>query len=91
MSEQNTMAVSSTGAAVQMPEGLEPSLNELFDRNPLDWGEDDLNRVILHMRKAREIFHTEDTKAKSAGRRTNAKKALSSGGSSNLNLSDLGL
>lgn len=93
MSQTNSPAPapSETGATIQLPAGVEPNLNELFDRNPLEWSDDDLNKVILHMRKAREIFHKEDTTAKAAGRLTNAKKALTTGGASSLTLSDLGL
>lgn len=91
MSTTEGIPEGTTGASVQMPEGIEPNLNELFSRNPLEWSEDDLNKVLLHMRKAREIFHKEDTTAKAAGRRPNAKKALATGGASSLTLSDLGL
>jgi len=81
----------STGVSIELPQGVEPSLNELFERNPLDWSDSDLSLVIQHMRKAREIFHKEDTAAKSAGRRVNAKGALAKGSPAQLDLSSLGL
>lgn len=89
MTEKNPPS-SSTGVAVQMPEGIQPNLNELFSRNPLSWTEEDLTTVVAHMRQARAIFAKEDKKAKTEGRRVNAKKVLSTP-SASLNLEDLGL
>lgn len=80
---------SATGATVELPQGVDPSLNEMFERNPLDWNDSQLNLVIQHMRETRKIFHAEDTAAKKSGRRVNAAAAL--GGVKKLSLTDLGL
>lgn len=84
-----TTPTSETGATVELPQGVEPSLNELFERNPLEWDDSQYNLVIQHMREARKIFHAEDTAAKKSGRRVNAAAAL--GGVKKLSLADLGL
>lgn len=87
---------SETGAVVQLPEGIEPSLDELFNRNPLEWNDADLDKVILHMRKSRHLFKKgleegkkgkdpSKTRANAAARKA-LKKPLST-----LNLDDLGL
>lgn len=83
--------MSETGVSVDIPEDLEPSLNELFNRNPLAWSKADREAAIAHLRKTREIFAKEEKQAKTSGRRTNAKKAIKSKGNANLTLGDLGL
>lgn len=84
--------MSETGVTVDLPEGIEPSLNELFNRDPLrSWRKEDRVKVIQHLRKTREIFAKEDKQAKAAGKKPQAKKAIASGGTKNLTLSDLGL
>lgn len=84
-----------TGASVQFPEGVEPNINELFDRNPLDWNDADLEKVVLHMRESRRLFQKGQESAKAAGadkRKTSAagRKALKKPTSA-LSLKDLGL
>lgn len=81
-------ATSTTGVAIELPD-IEPTLDELFNRNPLGWSDADLHQVVLHMRRGREIFNKEDTAAKTAGRRVNVKKAV--GEAKNLTLESLGL
>jgi hypothetical protein len=83
---------SETGVQVDLPDGIDPSLNELFDRDPLhSWSPADRIRVIQHLRETRKIFAKEDSQAKAKGKRANAKAAIASGGNKNLTLSDLGL
>lgn len=80
-----------TGVTVDLPEHLDASLNELFNRNPLKWTSADRDQAIQHLRKSREIFAKEEAQAKTKGRKTNAKKALMTKGASNITLGDLGL
>lgn len=88
MTDQNPSA---TGASIDLPQ-IEPTLDELFNRNPLEWDDSDLHQVILHMRRGREIFHKEDTAAKKTGRRVNVKKANKDASEAlKLTLDDLGL
>ena len=84
-----------TGASIQFPEGVEPNINELFNRNPLEWSDDDLEQVVLHMRESRRLFKKGQDSAKASGsdkRKTSAagRKALSKPASA-LSLKDLGL
>ena len=84
-----------TGATVQLPEGIEPTLDELFNRDPLQWGDADLEKVILHMRESRRLFQKAQTEAKKSGKskaKTSAaaRKALNKPTTA-LSLGDLGL
>lgn len=36
-------------------------INELFSRNPLELTDDDIDEIILHMRKRRQLFHAAQT------------------------------
>ena len=84
--------MSETGVTVDLPDGIEPSLNELFERDPLtSWSAADRIKVIQHLRETRKIFAKEEAQAKAKGKRTNAKAAIASGGNKNLTLDDLGL
>jgi len=83
--------MSRTGVEVDLPEGLDPTLNELFNRDPLEWESKDRAVVIAHLRETREIFAKEDKQAKTKGKPANAKAAIKSGGTKNLTLDDLGL
>jgi len=83
---------SQTGVSVDLPPGIDPSLNELFNRDPLNsWSKADRILVIQHLRETRKIFAREDQVAKSSGKRANAKKAIATKGTKNLSLTDLGL
>lgn len=83
--------MSRTGVEVDLPEGTDPTLNELFNRDPLAWTDADRDLAIKHLRQTREIFAKEDSQARSKGTRANAKKAIASKGTKNLTLGDLGL
>ncbi len=84
--------MSETGVTVDLPEGIDDSLNEIFSRDPLhSWSAEDRIRVIQHLRETRKIFAREDQVAKNKGKRANAKGAIKSGGNKNLTLDDLGL
>lgn len=84
-----------TGATIQFPEGVEPNINELFNRNPLEWKDSDLDQVVAHMRESRRLFLKGQETAKREGadkRKTSSagRKALKTP-SSSLSLDDLGL
>lgn len=84
--------MSETGVKIDLPEGLEPSLDELFNRDPLkSWSKEDRIKVIQHLRETRKIFMKEETQARSKSKRVDAKKAIATGGAKNLTLKDLGL
>lgn len=85
-----------TGATLQFPEGVEPNINELFNRNPLDWSDDDLEQVVLHFQKSRELF-LKGREAGEKGSGGNKRKASTAARQAlkkpltTLNLNDLGL
>ncbi|WP_417436454.1 hypothetical protein [Idiomarina abyssalis] len=90
--QADPQAESTTGVKVDLPEGIDPTLNELFSRDPLhSWSKADRIRVIQHLRETRKIFAREDSVAKTKGKRANAKKAIATKGTGNISLGDLGL
>ena len=53
-----------------------PSLEALFDRDPLSLTRPELNLIIAELRAQRSRFVTAEIEAKTQGRRVNAKKAV---------------
>jgi hypothetical protein len=58
---------------------IPPSLQGLFDRDPLKLTREDLNAIVAELRQQRQNFVSADSEAKTAGRRVNAKKAIAKG------------
>lgn len=56
--------------------GIPPSLQSLFDRDPLSLTRPELNAVVEELRAQRKNFVGAETEAKNLGRRVNAKKAI---------------
>lgn len=75
----------------------EPTLDALFNTDPLALTEQDLDRIIAVMRERRALWQREEVEARTAGRRANpnaakpAKPAKLSGPKKKITLADLGL
>lgn len=54
---------------------IPPTLQDLFDRDPLSLNDRDIEVIILHLRQERTSFLNEERDAKDAKRRPNYKKA----------------
>lgn len=49
----------------------EPSLNELFNKDPITLTEIDLSRIVAHYRKAREVWAAEEASSRTKNKRSN--------------------
>lgn len=58
---------------------IPPSLEVLFNRNPLSLTRLEINSIVAELRQQRQNFVAADSEAKTAGRRVNAKKAINKG------------
>jgi hypothetical protein len=68
---------------------IPPSLERLFNRNPLSLTRLELNSIVSELRQQRQNFVAADSEAKTAGRRVNAKKAIAKGKSAVPDLSEM--
>ena len=76
-----------TSAQMEALGGVPPSLQSLFNRDPLSLTRVELNSIVSELRQQRQNFVAADSEAKTAGRRVNAKKAIAKGVAAVPNLS----
>lgn len=58
---------------------IPPSLERLFNRDPLSLTRIEINSIVSELRQQRQNFVAADNEARTAGRRVNAKKAIAKG------------
>lgn len=68
---------------------IPPSLERLFNRDPLTLTRIEINSIVSELRQQRQNFVAADSEAKTAGRRVNAKKAIAKGKGAVPDLTDL--
>lgn len=68
---------------------IPPSLERLFNRDPLTLTRIELNSIVAELRQQRQNFVAADSEAKTAGRRVNAKKAIAKGKGAVPDLADI--
>ena len=56
--------------------GVPPSLQALFDRDPLGLTRPEINSIIEELRKQRVNFAQAENQARAEGKRVNARKAI---------------